>query len=309
MARFGARLPFLLKVLAIARPLSIQLHPDAAQARAGRAAGKASYADDRHKPELIVALEPLSALRGLKAPAEIVRGFEEHGLNDLLDAPLSRLRRAGEAGLGDFVAAVLGLEGPVAKMALEQAASALDPTLPEEAWIDRLLEGCPGDVGALAPLWMNLVEIAPGEALYQAPGVLHAYLGGAGVELMADSDNVVRAALTSKSRDLEELLDLLDARSGDPGPWQPERHAEGDLGWRTPADEFALTRRSVVPGRDRILAPAGAIEVHLCTRGRATLRQGSAEIVLEGAGAAVRSAASGELSVSGDADLWTATVP
>lgn len=312
--RFGPRLPFLLKILAIEAPLSIQLHPNAEQAAAGFAAGAAAYSDDRHKPELIVALTPLVALRGLRTAEEIVTGFTAHGLADLLAGPLRLLigTGAGESGLGDFVAAMLRLDGAVGRMALEQVAAALDPRDPVESWIEKLLIRYPGDVGALAPLWMNLVEISPGEALYQAPGVLHAYLVGAGIEIMADSDNVVRAALTAKPRDVDELLRLVVAESGDPGPVRAvgePRSADGEC-WPTEAAEFSLRRMVLRPAKERLLPPPTAIEIYLCTRGVAVLEQARSRVELSATQAAVRSADSGApLAVSGDADLWVATVP
>jgi mannose-6-phosphate isomerase len=190
-------LPFLLKVLAAAEPLSLQAHPSADQARAGFAAGR--YPDPEPKPELLCALTRLEAFCGIR-PVELTLA--------LLD----------EVGAVDLAAAVRDLGPAQALAALYRGAIHVGPIVercatsdrPEARWVTTLAARYPGDPSVAATLLLNLVELRPGEAIQLGPGTLHAYLGGAGVELMGASDNVVRGGLTAKPVDVDELLHVLD---------------------------------------------------------------------------------------------------
>ena len=190
-------LPYLLKVLAAAEPLSLQAHPSREQAQAGFAAGR--YPDPEPKPELLYALTPFEALCGIRpVPATL----------ELL----------GELGADDL-AMVLDRHGPCAALtALYRGRVAIEPIVaaasaserPESAWVRRLAERYPGDPSVVATLLLNLVRLRPGEAIKLGPGNLHAYLGGAGIELMGASDNVVRGGLTLKAVDVDDLLAVVD---------------------------------------------------------------------------------------------------
>ena len=193
------RLPYLLKVLAAAEPLSLQTHPNAEQARDGHARG--IYPDDEAKPELLCALTPFEALCGLRP----------------LDATLELL---DGLGIGDGrLASVLATAGPGAALAGLYRGS-IDPSAvvaacrtserAEAVWIRRLDERYPGDPSVAVALLLNQVVLTPGQALRLDAGNLHAYLSGAGVELMGASDNVVRAGLTVKPVDVDELLRIAD---------------------------------------------------------------------------------------------------
>ena len=192
-------LPYLLKVLAAAEPLSMQTHPDAAQAREGFARG--IYPDDQPKPELLCALTPFEALCGVRPVA----------------ATLSLL---GELGIADGdLARVIAIDGPGAGLS-GLYRGVVDPTpvvracdgtdRPEAVWVRRLERRYPGDPSVAVALLLNLVELAPGQTIRLDAGNLHAYLHGAGIELMRASDNVVRAGLTVKPVDVEELLRIAD---------------------------------------------------------------------------------------------------
>jgi mannose-6-phosphate isomerase len=199
LSEVTGELPYLLKVLAAARPLSLQTHPNAEQAVAGFAAGR--YVDDSAKPELLCALTEFEALCGLRPGDETVA---------LLDT------------LGDGAAALRAIvadSGPGA--ALEALyTDALDPvtiieachhsTTPEARWVRRLDAMYPGQPSVAAALLLHLVHLKPGEAIGLGAGNLHAYLHGCGVELMAASDNVVRAGLTTKAVDVDEVLRIVD---------------------------------------------------------------------------------------------------
>ncbi|HEY3633015.1 MAG TPA: mannose-6-phosphate isomerase, class I, partial [Jatrophihabitantaceae bacterium] len=218
VAEFGPRLPFLLKVLAAETALSIQVHPNRAQALAGFAAEDAAgvprdapnrnYRDDNHKPELLCALTEFDALCGFRPVARTLELF------DALDvAELARYRSAlaGPDGLRAAFTALLTAEDPP----VDAVVAAL-PRLAGSEWADlgaaltRVAGDFPGDIGITVALLLNYVRLAPGEAIFLAAGNVHAYLHGVGVEILANSDNVLRCGLTGKHIDVPELLKITD---------------------------------------------------------------------------------------------------
>ncbi len=209
-------LPFLFKVLAARQPLSIQAHPNKAQAEQGfereNAAGiplrdpGRNYKDPNHKPEIALALTPFRALCGFRPLAQIEENFRSFagGLCDeLLDF----------SGHRHFFASLQGLQKEEAAeqkaILLQAAAQHSSDAVPEWQWFSRLAQFYPGDLGALAPLYLHLFCLEPGQAVYLPAGILHAYLEGSAMELMANSDNVLRGGLTPKHQDLPELMKTL----------------------------------------------------------------------------------------------------
>ena len=224
------RLPYLLKLLAAGAPLSIQVHPSKEQAVAGfareeaagvpRDAGDRNYKDDNHKPEVIVALSDtftaLAGLRDLDATRRLLAtlgdGEGVRALRARLDAtePAAALRAAIGWALGEADAASI-------EQIIEAAASAESEEFAAESRLTRTLASAyPGDPGVVVALLMNLVELKRGEAIFVPAGVLHAYVAGLGVEIMAASDNVLRGGLTPKHIDVAELLALVDFRPAAP---------------------------------------------------------------------------------------------
>jgi len=190
-------LPFLLKVLAAARPLSLQTHPSRQQAEAGFAAGR--YPDPEPKPELLCALTPFSAYCGVRPADATLALLGELGADELAEA-------VAAGGPGGALEALY--RGRVRVDPVVRAAAASDR--PEARWVQRLARDYPGDPSVAATLLLNLVELAPGEAIQLGPGNLHAYLVGSGIELMGASDNVVRGGLTVKPVDVDDLLAVAD---------------------------------------------------------------------------------------------------
>ncbi|MDW3216653.1 MAG: mannose-6-phosphate isomerase, class I [Ilumatobacteraceae bacterium] len=190
-------LPYLLKVLACSRPLSLQTHPDREQARAGFERGV--FLDANPKPELLCALTPFQALCGVRpvdATLGLLRGLDIEALADVL----------AEHGPG---AALEGLyRHTIDPLPIVDACA--DSSLPEAEWVRRLAERYPGDPSVAATLLLNLITLKPGDAIRLDAGNLHAYLHGAGVELMGASDNVVRGGLTTKPVDVDLLLATVD---------------------------------------------------------------------------------------------------
>jgi mannose-6-phosphate isomerase len=316
---FGGRLPFLFKLIAAARPLSIQCHPDAAAARAGFErenrlgvpldARERNYRDASHKPELLVALGRFEALVGFRAPREIGERLEAAGAAELA-ADIDDLERPG--GLTRFVAALLRLPRERGRALLGQVSSALAGDASREAdWVRQLMVEHPGDPAALAPLFLNLIELAADEGLYLGAGVLHAYLGGVGLELMASSDNVLRGGLTEKHVDVDELCAVMLGEAMEPAVLTPARATDGLESYATPAPEFRLGFVDVTPaGHER--AASGGPEILLSFADRCRLVDGEtgASLDLRRGGSALVTAQAKTYRVEGEGGrVYVASVP
>jgi mannose-6-phosphate isomerase len=283
LARFGPRLPFLFKVLAAELPLSLQVHPDPAQAAAGFADENArgipvdaphrNYRDSSHKPELICALSPFEALCGFREPGEsakLLEALDVAGLRpyaDLLrDAPAEEgLRQAfgailtmADAGRSDLVASV----GAAGRRLAEDGG----PDAGVGAAVAELAARFPADPGVVAALLLQHRRLAPGEALYLDAGCPHAYLRGVGVEVMANSDNVLRCGLTSKHVDVPELLRVLRFEAAPVPVCRPAEQPNGEELYRTPAPEFRLTRCRLAPDAPLVVETEGP-QILLCVEG------------------------------------------
>ncbi len=286
--RFGPRLPFLLKVLAAGAPLSLQVHPDLDQAKAGFAdeedrgvpidAPHRNYKDANHKPEMICALTPFDGLCGFRHPAEAAELLEGLGVNTLKPyADILRARPEDEA-LREVLAAVLGADREEMAETVQQAAEAAARLATEGgkfadayAAYASAARHFPGDPGVIAAILLNHVRLQPGEALYLGAGVPHAYLDGLGVEIMANSDNVLRCGLTPKHIDVPELMRVVRFQSGDAGVLRPEDSGDGEEVYDTPIDEFRLSRYTLAPdGSPRSLGDRTP-QILLCTAGEVTL--------------------------------------
>lgn len=258
LTRFGPRLPFLLKVLAAETPLSLQAHPDMAQARAGFAeedAAKVSvdapnrnYKDASHKPELLCALGTFQAFSGFRRAGDTLRLLRALGADEL-GAYADVLARMPDAhGLRSLYGALASLNEAsrqkVVSAALEACAAHRDrgrEFARECEWALRLGTLYPGDIGVVLALLLNLVELEPGQAIYLPAGNLHAYLHGVGIEIMANSDNVLRGGLTPKHVDPPELLRVLTFANG-PTPILVPHGESLEHVYPTPAAEFRLSR-------------------------------------------------------------------
>ncbi|MCA2206269.1 mannose-6-phosphate isomerase, class I [Nocardia rosealba] len=327
---FGPRLPFLLKILAAEEPLSLQAHPSSAQALAGFQRENRvgvpldsplrNYRDDSHKPELVVALERFEALAGFRNPqrtVDLLRALNVPGLSvyaELLAA------QPDSAGLRTLFTTWITL--PPAALAtllptvLEGCVRYLSGAGPREFTAEvrtalELAEVYPGDAGVLAALLLNRLTLEPGQGLFLAAGNLHAYLRGVGVEIMANSDNVLRGGLTPKHVDVPELLRVLDFEPIDLPVIEPEPGPDGSVRYQTPAPEFALCRFDLAPDAEPVaLADAGP-GIVLCTHGTIELRHDGRELTLAPGSAAWISAADTDIrarALGGAAQLFSACV-
>lgn len=268
-AAFGARLPFLAKLLAAETALSLQVHPtqerakercaDEEAAGLSRSAPNRNYKDEFHKPEMILALTPFQALCGFRPCAEAAELFRTVGsaitatgapvpdllgrvemtLNSRMAAPMV-VRKAFETLIsgGAETTELVKLAAP----ALEASAAAGTELSPALRTVIELARQYPGDSGVLVSLLLNRVSLEPGDAIYLPPGNIHAYLNGLGLEVMASSDNVLRGGLTGKHVDVPELLETVDFAPSEV-PVVPTRTTDlGQQVWEPPFAEFALQR-------------------------------------------------------------------
>ena len=246
-----ATLPFLFKVLALGKPVSVQAHPTRARAVRGFEAEQRagvpldaphrSYRDRGHKPEVMVALEPMVVLSGVRPPQEIEAALTAAGAGELaaLAAPACGEDAAG--AIRRLLRATLTLDGAAGALLHRRLVDGATPDTAEGALLAELAEHYPGDPTVIAALLLNLVELDPGEALYTPPGRLHAFVSGAGIELMANSDNVLRAGLTSKHVDADELLAASDLRPAAPARIVPRPASPAERVYPAPAEEFRLS--------------------------------------------------------------------
>ncbi|MBU1125593.1 MAG: mannose-6-phosphate isomerase, class I, partial [Candidatus Omnitrophica bacterium] len=367
-SRFRSALPYLFKVLTAATALSIQAHPNKAQAEEGFArenaagievsAGNRSYKDDNHKPEIICALTPFWALNGFRNIEQIIQSlvtFDIPQIKTELGSFIDDLRMAGYdaqtrrealrkfyAGLMNKVEVLKKAQAAKDQAAVDATQAAITPiithvversreavirllelpdtrdtqelirqaqrqgkinVLKRELWALRLNELYPNDMGVLSVYLLNLVRLEPGQAMYLPAGELHAYLGklnpqetneGAGIELMANSDNVLRGGLTPKHVDVPELLKTLTFNSGDAAILTPEEISELEGVYGTDSPEFqlsaiTLTRQTnYISARghsaDALLVVEGSIKLIDAKRSILELKKGETAIIPAGVG-------------------------
>ena len=250
---FGPRLPFLLKLLAADQPLSIQAHPSAEQARDGYADEEArgiplgaferSFGDQHHKPELVVALSTFEALVGFRdftSTAALFRSLKMPVyLIDLLDGddPITAVREVLSPASEEARRAQEKAIDKISSLSASLHVSDDDRWSPEEAMLGRLATVHKDDPGLVVAAMLNRVALAPGEGLYLDAGIMHAYISGLSVEIMANSNNVVRGGLTQKHVDVSTLLDIVI-----PDPVTPRPVSITNGIYETPASEFSLAR-------------------------------------------------------------------
>ncbi|MFJ6833381.1 mannose-6-phosphate isomerase, class I [Streptomyces sp. NPDC091209] len=313
VARFGPRLPFLLKLLAAGAPLSLQVHPDLEQAREGYEdeerrgvpidAPHRNYKDANHKPELICALTEFDGLCGFRAPeeaAELLAALDVDSLKPYVD-----LLRAHpqEAALREVLTAVLSADPDDMARTVTETTAACARLGGAYAPYAGLAHHYPGDPGVIAAMLLNYVQLQPGEALFLGAGIPHAYLNGLGVEIMANSDNVLRCGLTPKHVDVPELLRVVRFEAGDPGVLRPEASPDGEEVYATPIDEFRLSRYVVAEGADPRDLTRATPQILLCTSG--SVRADGIELT---PGASVFVPAGEKAEVSGSGTIFRATV-
>jgi mannose-6-phosphate isomerase len=307
-------LPFLFKIIAAERPLSIQVHPDKKRAREGFMrenllglpldSPRRSYKDESHKPELVCALSSFKALAGFRPAEEAIALCSRLGME--------ALAVAWEGTAGMFQSLVAG-HNPASREIVDKACRSAGSIKDEDpcfSWIVRLSEQYPSDPGCLAPLFLNLVTLMPGEALYIPPGYLHSYLEGCAVEVMACSDNVIRGGLTNKYIDLEELLAVMRRDEVRPCPILPDPAGQLEGVYRVPAEEFLLSVLHISGDACYEARRGRCVEILFCLEGGGVIGKETGESTLFGKGDCLLVPASvPSYTIKGDAKLYKVTLP
>jgi mannose-6-phosphate isomerase len=323
-----ARLPYLLKILSAATPLSLQAHPSLEQARRGYEREEASglpessperfYKDLNHKPEIIVALEPFTALCGFREPKKIEAAFallaKKAGAKpgSVLASVASRacaILSEGTEALSDFYRWLGSLPVLNARASAIEAA-ALAPSLAAtgegeaDAWrcLSFLSSYYPGDPGVFAALYLNQLRLERLEGFFVPAGILHSYLGGTGVELMASSDNVLRGGLSPKKVDMDALAEVLRFEPFMPRVLKPESAFGAWSGYGELCPDFELSLAAGPAARS-----GAEPEILLCVEGAFTFTsQGAADVTLASGSSVFVPARSGEYALAGAGLLFRA---
>ena len=275
MDRFG-QLPYLLKILAAETALSIQVHPDKRQAEEGYAqqgnrVGE-DYNDANHKPELVYAITPFMAMNGFRPFQEIVNHFLRLNAPELMPALAEFRGNLTGEGFKHFFVSLMQLTQREKENVLTQLQACLDSGgfTHLQSFITRLMRDYPGDIGILAPLFLHCITLAPGEAMFLRAGTLHAYVHGTAVEVMACSDNVLRAGLTPKKINLPELVKCTVFREAQeqelrllPDDTETEQH------YSVPVEDFCF---SVIGNCQQKRVDVNSAQILLVLKGITTLR-------------------------------------
>ena len=325
--RFGRRLPFLLKLIAPEQPLSLQVHPSQAQAAEGYAleeeAGIAldhpsrNYKDTNHKPEMVLALTRFQAVAGFRAPRRAVEVLA--GLDSVLARRMRRTLRLNPTRYGirqvfsDVVSAsTRPTPEEISDLVAEIAArfeAGTSPSLRVDSNVLKMAVTFPGDPGIAAALLLNPVTLQPGEALFVPAGSVHAYISGLGVEVMASSDNVLRAGLTAKHIDVPEMLACVDYVAAPPVRPAPEYLSRATRAYYAPVDDFELMVTTVVAADGRLPVPGRGPRILLPVEGAMTrVTQADPQTLAPGPAFFAR-AHQHRLSVEGEGTLVQADVP
>jgi mannose-6-phosphate isomerase len=283
--RFDNTLPYLFKVLAAGEPLSIQAHPDKHQAQDGYQrenlqgialdAANRNYKDDQHKPECICALTTFWGLCGFRSLADmmtIIGPVWPLSYNYVLNVLTQSFNQKGFQLLFEKL---MRLEVKARKVLVENIVENVQKLYDKNIaydWIIKLNDKYPGDIGVISPLLLNIIKLEPGDAIFLPARQLHAYLDGLGVELMANSDNVLRGGLTPKYVDVDELIKILDFSPHEPDKLVCHNHGDTECIYHSPVQEFALSE--LTPTMDnpyKIKKRSNGPEVILCIEGTANI--------------------------------------
>lgn len=315
-------LPFLFKVLAAGSPLSIQVHPSQAKARAGFARenklGLAlddplrNYKDANHKPEMLLALTEFEALCGFREYSEIVTFLELFGLDAQLPAAVSFILKPSVDGLSGLIRQLLELDSEAKAglvrgvLEIELTKQQADQQAVELQSVCRSLNSSfPSDIGCLFPLFLRYLKLKPYEAIFISHSTPHAYLKGAGLELMASSDNVLRGALTPKHIDIDELIKICSFEPQAILKVIPSCASQVYQIYSPPVNEFELM---LFAKTDLALPPSPYARIALCVSGTYRLKTALEELALS-KGEAVFITAGEEVCIRGDGSLAIAGTP
>ena len=322
--KFQNRLPYLLKVLAAAKPLSIQAHPSLDQAKEGFEkenrlgipydAFNRNYKDDNHKPECICALSNFWALNGFRKIPDMMTLLQRicpPGMEKSLDF---LRQRPDSIGLKRFFQVLMTMDREPQQQIIEDAVKNARQVKHEDRAYQCMIDlnqEYPLDIGVLSPIILNLICLEPGQALFLPAGTLHGYLKGVGIELMANSDNVLRGGLTPKHIDVKELLNVLNFEERDINILRRRSINPCEDRYDSIAEEFALSVITVKTGADYCRFAKKCVEILLCTDGNAVVTDfaETKQVNIKKGMSILIPAAVKQYSIKGDAVLYKATVP
>lgn len=294
--RFG-NLPYLFKVLAADKALSVQVHPRRDKAQLGFSkendlgielgASNRNYRDDNHKPELVYALTFYKAMNGFRPVSEIISLFEQANIATLNDDLHALKALPTSQGLKQFFTVVMSLNGDKKSTALNELKIAMDQrprtAKAREAFdlIKSFVDEYSDDIGLFSPLILNVIELEPGEAMFLHAETPHAYVQGTGLEIMANSDNVLRAGLTPKHMDVVELIDNTQFESINHEDLRlAPTKMDGKLGYAIPVDDFGFEVLECVENESRSQFVRSA-EILFCMTGEVLIMCGEKPVNLK----------------------------
>ncbi len=316
--KFGNQLPFLFKIIAAEKPLSIQAHPNKEQAINGFErenklgipldAPERNYKDKNHKPEVLCAITRFEALKGFRSIEEIVSLFKKAVPNSLKEE-INLLEREG---LRSFFSAIMGLKAEKKEDAISELLNSSEKMKndPVFSLVLRLNNYFPKDIGIFSPLILNMYVLEPGEAIFLPAGELHAYIKGVGIELMANSDNVLRGGLTHKHIDVEELLNILRFEPSRVQKLKPVSVGKMELIYPAPVEEFILHKIRLKEREKFSSDEDRSIEIMIVIEGNAEISSATAKYMeLKRGDSVLIPSVMPKYFLKGDATIYKATVP
>ncbi len=316
--KFGNQLPFLFKIIAAEKPLSIQAHPNKEQAINGFErenklgipldAPERNYKDKNHKPEVLCAITRFEALKGFRSIEEIVSLFKKAVPNSLKEE-INLLEREG---LRSFFSAIMGLKAEKKEDAISELLNSSEKMKndPVFSLVLRLNNYFPKDIGIFSPLILNMYVLEPGEAIFLPAGELHAYIKGVGIELMANSDNVLRGGLTHKHIDVEELLNILRFEPSRVQKLKPVSVGKMEVIYPAPVEEFILHKIRLKEGEEFSSDEDRSVEIMIVIEGNAEISSATAKYMeLKRGDSVLIPSVMPKYFLKGDATIYKATVP
>ncbi len=312
-------LPFLFKIIAAERPLSIQVHPDKRQAEEGFkkeeregipiSAPNRNYKDRNHKPELLCAISRFEALKGFKNPKEILYLLEK-AVPKSLKEEISFFKEDPEKRLKDLFVSIMKMDErrkDAVISELVENAEKYKGSEEEYSLVLKLNELFPNDIGIISPLFLKRFILKESEAIYIPPGELHAYIEGVGIELMANSDNVLRGGLTHKHVDIEELLKVVNFRPVSQDIINPVQKGPEKI-YVTPAEEFQLSSIDLKKGRWMSEKERSA-EIIIAVKGKGYISVEDELIEIKKGESYLIPSSMPQYELKGDALIYKASVP
>jgi len=319
--KFDNQLPYLFKVLAAAKPLSIQAHPGKHQAIEGFErenlsgiplnAPNRSYKDVNHKPECLCAITQFWGLKGFRRIPEIISLINMIGAKELKrELDILNSTQTPNDVLMWFLYSLMTLDPERKNQIITAAVAESEKRLGERRafrWVIDLYEDYPEDIGVLSPLFLNIVCLDPGQAIYLTSGELHAYLDGTGIELMANSDNVLRGGLTPKYIDVPELMKVLKFEESDVSVLCPQHISDYERVYPCDAEEFLLS--VVTTGKKEAVFSAQSAQILLCVEGSAKITFSNQSLFVKKGMSILVPAAVNQYKTKGSAIFYKASVP